>query len=547
MSQSYDTLFKFINMRNQSLFLFVFAVLACCSLSINAELNIVPRPREITELPGRMKISVSPRIYIDPALGISQEIVSMRFKEKGMKPVTVGSEDKAIIIIKHGAETPAHPEGYTLNADKGKISVTACDRNGAIYAIETIAQLITRKNNRYTAANCIIVDWPEYTWRDYMLDEARHFHGIGCVESLLDEMTRLKMNTFHWHLVDDQGWRIQIDAYPNLTKHGSWGDFSKWNRTPAEWKKTYPDKERGYYTKDEIRHIVNYAAERGIRIIPEIEMPGHCHAAVTVYPQLAATCDDGSYDGWDIFDVTKPEFDNFITAVLDEVAELFPSRIIHIGGDEANYTRWKKNKLINDFMTGKGLKSYSDLQLYAINNAAEYLADKGVRIIGWNEITGDNVHNSKDYVEPSTHLCRGTLVQFWDGSPEFAKKAIAKGYDVVNSDRFYTYLDYPYEATSIEKAYSFNPMFEGLSADQKKHVLGTGCQMWNEFTPTDERVYFQTFPRIAACAENGWTPAENKDLNSFRCRIAPIERIWKSKGYLTTQPVYSVSSSDPGK
>lgn len=539
MAKRCGTLYLIIHMRLKHLFPIVCASALLVSFTAQAELNIVPQPREVTEYNSSFRLSAAPKIYVDTTLNMTSDYVSGRLADKNVRPVFVDSSNKAQISLTLAPDEVTEQEGYKLTSRKGKITAEAADRNGAVYALETIAQLITDKKGRLSVAECEITDSPEYGWRDYMLDEARHFHGTKFVESMLDEMTRLKMNTFHWHLADDQGWRIQIDGYPRLTSEGSWTDFSKWNRTPEEWKKTYPGKERGYYTKDEIRHIIDYAAERGIRIIPEIEIPGHCHTAVRVHPELAATNDDGSYAGWDIFDVTKPEYGRFITTVLDEITELFPSEIIHIGGDEADYTRWSKNALINEFMDEKGLKSYSDLQLYAINRAAEYLAGKGRRIIGWNEITGDNVHDSKDYVEPTVHLKPGAVVQFWDGSPEFAKKAIAKGYEVVNSDRFFTYLDYPYEQTPLEKSYSFNPMFEGLSPEQKKHVLGSGCQMWGEWTPTDERVCYQTFPRIAACAESGWTPYEKKNIDSFRRRIAPTERIWQSKGYITSQPTYS--------
>lgn len=520
---------------------FIAAVMAfvCVSFTLRSELNIVPQPRIATEQTGHTSLSATPRVYIDPELGISYEYVASRFAEKGLKAIPVTAKSKAAISLTLNPSATGHKEGYTLRSAKGKMTAEASDRNGALYALETISQLISENKGKYAVPACTITDWPELGWRDYMLDESRHFHGKDFVKSMLDEMARLKMNTFHWHLVDDPGWRIEIDAYPRLTSVSSWGDYSKWDRTEEEWRETYPEKERGYYTKSDIREIVAYAAERGIRVIPEIEIPGHCHAALTAYPELGATCDDGSSAGWDIFDVTKPEYDRFIKAVLDEVTELFPSRIVHIGGDEANYTRWQKNTTINEFMKQHGLKSYSDLQLLAVNRAAEYLASKGVAIIGWNEITGDNVHDDKNFTEPSVQLKPGTIVQFWDGSPEFARKAIEKGYDLVNSDRFYTYLDYSYETTPLEKAYSFNPVFEGLTPEQRAHVIGTGCQMWGEFTPTVARVYYQTFPRIAACAESGWTPAENKDLDSFRRRIAPTEQQWKQKGYITDQPTYS--------
>lgn len=516
-----------------------------------AQITIVPQPREVRLNPGTISISANPKIYIDTKAKITSDYISAQFGEMGITPVFVKKAQQADMAITLNAKEVSHNEGYILTvSDKATpaISAVARTRSGAIYAIETIRQLLKKTDGNYTAAVCTISDWPEFGFRSFMLDESRHFHGKEMVKRMLNEMVRLKMNTFHWHLVDDPGWRIEIKGYPKLTEEGSLSDFSHWFPGKEEWQKIYPGRERSYYTQNEIKEIVEYAAERGIRIIPEIEVPAHCTAATRVYPELQTKRDDGKDEGYALYNVISPEYEKFIHTVLDQVCKLFPSKIVHIGGDEASYARWENNSAIKAFMKEHGLHTYADMQLYAINELAGYLEKKGVKIIGWNEITGDNVHNEANREENSAvQLKPGTLVQFWDGSTEFAKKAIAKGYQVVNSNRLYTYLDYDYNSIPVDHAYSFNPYFDGLTGEQKAKVLGCGCQMWGERTPTAQRIYFQTFPRIGAYAECGWTPDRLKNYADFVRRVTPIEQLWKQKGFFVGQPSFSMGKTEEPK
>ncbi len=513
-----------------------------------AQITIVPQPQVVRLQAGKASVSASPKVYLDKKAKISNAYLSAQFKEAGISPVMVSSASQADIAISMG-KASGHKEGYTLEvSDKKKPAVAAVadDRSGAIYAIESIRQMLKNENGNFTVNVCKITDWPEFGWRAYMLDESRHFHGMAMVKRLVNEMVRLKMNTFHWHLVDDPGWRIEIKGYPKLTSEGSLSDNSHWFLGADKWKEAYPNRDRAYYTQDEIKEVVNYCAERGIRVIPEIEVPGHCFAAAHVYPELMAKGDNDTDPA--IYDVVAPEFKKFIETTLNQVVKLFPSKIVHIGGDEANYSRWTKNDRIKKFMQEHGLKTYPDMQLYTINSLQKFLDKKGVKLIGWNEITGDNVHEEANRGENSAvTLEPGTLVQFWDGSTELAKKAIKKGFNVVNSNRVFTYLDYPYEAIPLERSYSFNPYFEDLTPEQNSKILGLGCQMWGERTPTDARIYFQTFPRLAAYAECGWTKVENKNLADFTRRIAPVEKLWQSKGYFTGQPSYSMGTPEAAK
>lgn len=218
----------------------------------------------------------------------------------------------------------------------------------------------------------------------------------------------------------------------------------------------------------------------------------------------------------------------------------FPSKIIHIGGDEANYTHWRNNPQIVRFMKDQGIPTFADLQVWSINRFSKYLESKGVRMMGWNEVTGDNIRGEAHLeANQSEKLAEGTMIHFWDGDISLINKAIDEGYEVVNSNRHYTYLDYPYDVTPLEKAYSFHPIPDGLAKEKVSKIAGLGCQMWGEYTPDLSRLYHQTFPRVAAYAECGWTKVENKNYNAFRNRVENTERRWREMGYLHQQPAYS--------
>lgn len=509
-----------------------------------SQITVVPMPQTVRLRPGKVTIPAAAKVYMAPKARISAAYLTSRLADAGITPTFVKDAGKADIAVSLG-KGAGKKEGYKLTlTENGKpaVSAVADDRNGALYAVESIVQILKNDGAGHLTANAgTVTDFPEFEWRDYMLDESRHFHGMANVKRLLDEMVRLKMNTFHWHLVDDPGWRIEIKGYPKLTEEGSLSDFSHFFEGAEKWKQVHP--ERAYYTQKEIKEIVAYAGERGIKVIPEIEVPGHCYAATHMYPELQTPVTDPQDETKlsSIYNVISPKFKKFIETTLTQVIALFPAKIIHIGGDEANYDRWSKNKDINEFMKAHGLKTYPDMQLYAINSIQKFLEKKGVRLVGWNEITGDNVHNEQGRGENSAvHLDANAIVQFWDGSTDLAKKAIRKGYHLINSNRIYTYLDYNYATIPIDKAYSFNPYFEDLTDEQNSKIIGTGCQMWGEWTPNEDRLNFQTFPRLGAYAECGWTKNENKNYADFVRRIAPVEQIWKAKGYFCGQPSYSM-------
>lgn len=348
-------------------------------------------------------------------------------------------------------------------------------------------------------------------------------------------MAFLKMNTFHWHLTDDQGWRIEIKKYPLLTQIGAFRDSTQLENSRSN--KYLQKPHGGFYTQEEIKEIIRYADRLHIRIIPEIEMPGHAGAAIASYSWLGCTgkpipvpCKFGV--NYDILDVTNPEVYSFIEGVLDEVINLFPSPIIHIGGDEVKYDHWKASSAITQYMEKNKIKNPAELQIDFTNKISRMLSQKGKRMIGWNDITGDKIHNfqAEDETGSSAQLAPGTIVQFWKGDSTLIRKTLEKGFDIVNSYHIYTYLDYTYKKTPLEKAYSFSPIPENIPAELKKHILGLGCQMWTEWLPTCESAQKMIFPRIAAHAETGWTAPESKNFTRFSNALQGLLKHWDKVG-----------------
>lgn len=370
-----------------------------------------------------------------------------------------------------------------------------------------------------------------------MLDEGRYFKGEQVVKQILDQMALLKMNVFHWHLTDDQGWRIEIRKYPLLTKVGSKRDSTQTGVWPSGWKSNVYDgvPHEGYYTQQQIKDIVRYAADRHITIVPEIEMPGHASAAIAAYPYLGADNKPIKVPvkfgvQYNVFNVADPKVERFIENVLDEVLDLFPSNVIHIGGDEVRYDQWKNSAQVQAYLKEHGLGSPADLQVSFTNNISHWLEAKHRRMMGWNEILGGKVHDYNQGEAAGQKLSQTAIVQFWVGDTSLVSHAVAEGYDIVNSLSDFTYLDYDDKAIGLEKAYSFDPIPAGLPAKDTVKILGLGCQMWGEWIPTVDKMNEHIYPRIAAYAETGWTSRENKSYSKFTGRLQAMEEYWTSQG-----------------
>ena len=366
-------------MKNMLIALLAVLTLASGSAAAqSARIEIVPKPAEIVAFENQAVYKDPVLVWLDPQAGLDRNYVEQTLRETGFSPIFVDKRKKADLVFRLN-KTPLNndDEAYRLavqSPDSKKQIVARADaKEGLLYALQTLRQLAQQENGTVVVPSCVITDAPAFPWRAFMLDESRHFHGMAAVKDLLDEMARLKLNTFHWHLVDDPGWRIEIKKYPLLTERGSKRDFSHMDITPEGWDSLHP--ERTYYTQDEIREVVRYAADRGIRIIPEIEVPGHASASILAYPWIGSTSRrEGKAVTGDLYDVTDPKVEAFLHDILDEVIGLFPSKIVHIGGDEANYVHWKNSPEIMAFMKENGLPTCTDLQVWAINRMSKYLA-----------------------------------------------------------------------------------------------------------------------------------------------------------------------------
>jgi hexosaminidase len=358
-------------------------------------------------------------------------------------------------------------------------------------------------------------------------------------------MAFLKMNIFHWHLVDDQGWRIEIKKYPKLTAIGSKRKSTQIG--PLQWESPIQSAEphEGFYTQEQIKEIIAYAEERHITVVPEIEMPGHSSAAIASYPWLGTSREEIEVPikfgvGKDVYDVTNQRTYQFLTDVLDEVIALFPSKIIHIGGDEVKYNHWKSSASVQKYMKENKLATPADLQVFFTNKISKYLQSKGRRMMGWNEIMGHNLHNYQDKKDTKTtqKLAKESIIHFWKGDVKMATTAASAGYEIVNSLHNFTYLDYKYKNLPLSKAYSFDPIPEKLDEKYHDKVIGLGCQMWGEWIPTNGEMHYKVFPRIAAYAEVGWTEKEHKQFSNFKTSLINLQKRWTTKGIYFAPDAY---------
>lgn len=528
-------------LKHRTILLCCMALVATCLGRPSQAANIIPQPEQVKTLPGNFNLSGTTAIIHNGNLpneaGFLREVIKatqglqLNIQSKG------GNSNVIRLVIDKKAGRELGPEGYRLQVNQDQILLTAPSDKGIFYGIQTLRQLIPANadNNAYAIGCVSIQDKPRFSWRAFMLDEGRYFKGASVVKQLLDEMALLKMNVFHWHLTDDQGWRIEIKKYPLLTTIGSKRDSTQsghWNSPTFDGKV-----HQGFYTQEQIKDIIRYAAERHITIIPEIEMPGHSSAAIAAYPWLGCTGKQIKVPGtfgvhYDVFDVTNPKVITFLEDVLQEVLTLFPSKVIHIGGDEVKYDQWKASGTIQAFMKEKGLGTPADLQIWFTNKISNYLAGKQRRMMGWNEIMGSQVHEYSDKNGPGAKekLAAGTIVHFWKGELKLITEAVSKGYDIVNSYHEFTYLDYDYKSIPLTKAYSFNPIPEGLDAQYHNKILGLGCQMWGEWIPTVESMNKMVFPRLAAYAEAGWTPLAQKNFDTFQQSLSFFYARWDKAG-----------------
>lgn len=419
-------------------------------------------------------------------------------------------------------------EGYRLEVTAKEVVIRASEAPGLFYGCQTLLQLLPPEIDlhaplvrEWSIPAVTIEDWPRFGWRGAMIDSARHFTPREAIFKFLDEMARHKLNVFHWHLTDDNGWRLEIRRYPKLAEVGSKRDFSQMN--PAMATRSINQRPEGYYSQADVREIVRYAAERHITVVPEIELPGHSAAIIAAYPdlgnrvQIEAAGGDASFLGMDNVLNVEDTTVRFLQNVLDEVLELFPSRFIHIGGDEVWKEPWKRNPRAQALMKARGLKTEEELQSWFIRQFDAYLDGKARRLIGWDEILEGG-------------LAPGAAVMSWRGM-EGGVDAAKAGHDVVMAPTSHTYFDY-YQSqvpanepkaiggyVSLETAYAFEPVPPSLTPEEARRVLGAQGQLWTEFIPHPRHLEYMAFPRLCALAEVVWSPKEARDWTDFQKRL----------------------------
>lgn len=498
---------------------------------------IIPAPVSFTQMKGSYSFTDRSRIIVSP-LNTETRVVAdflahMISNSSGMDiSVTDGSGDARASVYMSLDSSVKNAEGYYIKIDRRSVTVRAATPAGLFYAVQTIRQLFPPeveaghviKGMELVLPACEIIDEPAFVYRGMHLDVARHMFSVEEIKKYIDILALHKMNTFHWHLTDDQGWRLEIRKYPELTRIGS---FRK--ETLVGHSKQKPNifdgvPYGGYYTQDEVRDIVDYASSRFITIIPEIEMPGHSLAILACHPELA--CTDGPFEvatTWGVFhDVLcagKEETFVFLQDVLSEVADLFPGKYIHIGGDECPKTRWEQCPLCRQRIREEKLADEHELQSYFIRRMEKHLFSIGKEIIGWDEILEGG-------------LAPGATVMSWRGT-EGGIAAARQKHRVIMTPNNFVYLDY-YQCEPegqplsiggylpLEKVYSFNPVPAELSTDEQKYITGVQGNVWTEYISVPEHLEYMVFPRAFAIAETGWTPARLKNFEDFLVRLGTL-------------------------
>ncbi len=506
-----------------------------------ADIPLIPLPQEYSLAEGSFILNGQTQINNLSSLKETdlflEQITAQIEKSSGIRLQKSDAEENAILL--QNAKTELPKEGYKLTVDKQKVVIEASDEAGFYYGLQSMMQLLPPEiyaqekqiGTEWSIPAISINDYPRFSYRGLHLDVGRHFYPADSVKKFIDLMAQYKYNRFHWHLTEDQGWRIEIKKYPKLTEVGAWRKgtlVGHYSDKPHQ----FDGKEYGgYYTQEEVKEIVRYAEERCITIIPEIEMPGHSRAALAAYPELG--CTDEQYEvatKWGVFtEVYCPSEKTFqfLQDVLDEVMELFPGKYIHIGGDECPKQQWEESALCQDIMKREGLKNEHELQSWFIQRIEKYLNSKGRSIIGWDEILEGG-------------LAPNATVMSWRGMDGGIAAAKA-GHDVVMTPTSHCYFDY-YQAgpegepiaiggfTPIRKVYDFEPVPDELNEKQAQHILGAQANLWTEYMPDFPHVLYMTWPRALALAEVNWTMPTKKSWENFFPRLIRQMKVLKYEG-----------------
>ena len=439
--------------------------------------------------------------------------------------IKLNDDSEKVISLIITSDDSLNTEGYVLNIFNDEINILANSPNGIYYGIQTLNQILDsgqKSNKGITILNMKIVDEPRFKWRGMHLDVGRHFFDISFIKKYIDYIAIHKMNIFHWHLTEDQGWRVEIDSYPKLTEVSAFRDETLIGHYRDEPRKFDGKKYGGYYTKDEMKEIVEYARKRYITVVPEIEMPGHSRAVLAAYPELS--CTGGPHTVAKLWGVHKEVFCagkestfEFLEKVLIEVSDIFPGEYIHIGGDECPKDRWEEHELDQQRMRKEGLDNENELQSYFIKRIEGILNKLGKRLIGWDEILEGG-------------LAPGAIVQSWRGM-EGGISAVDAGHEVIMSPTSHAYFDY-YQSKDrldeplaiggylpLEKVYQFEPVPEEIDSDKEHLVLGGQGNLWTEYISSSDKAEYMVLPRMSAMAEVLWSPRVLLNYRSFSNRM----------------------------
>lgn len=516
------------------------------------EIALTPQPAHLTVKDGRFEFGNQLKAKVAPYQGDSIRMVFESFKKElqeatGIKVSSTQKEAKARIILDLNPQLPA--EAYKLNVSKKQVRIEASRPAGFYYALQTLKQLMPRNvmagvatsdHSQWSLPSVKIEDAPRFEWRGFMLDEGRHFFGKDEIKRVIDMMAIYKMNRFHWHLTEDQGWRIEIKKYPKLTETGAWR-----NSKVLAYGDVKPDGERygGFYTQKDIKEIVAYAKKKFIEIIPEIDIPGHSQAAVAAYPEFLACDPENKHEVWlqqgistDVINVANPKAMQFAKEVIDELTELFPFNYIHLGGDECPTNKWQKNDECKKLLSEIGSSNFRDLQIYFYKQLKDYIATKPAdqqrQLIFWNEVLHGN----------TSILGNDITIMAWIGANAAAKQAAKQGMNTILSPQIPYYINrkqskLPTEPMSqghgtetVEAVYNYQPL-KDVDAALQPYYKGVQANFWTEWVTEPSVLEYLMLPRLAAVAEAGWTPQEKRNYENFKERIRKDAELYDLKGW----------------
>lgn len=519
----------------------VLSLFVATGFATDASYDVIPLPQSIVMVKGKAFIlNSNTTIFCSSKDDLMQknacflscyiaDLTGLKLKVSDIKP----KKGNYIELLLNNKNIKGE-EAYTININNKNIKISGLTSTGVFYGVQTLRKslpICNAINNPIALPAAEIKDAPRFKYRGMMLDCSRHFFSIDFIKKFIDLIALHNMNTFHWHLNDDQGWRIEIKKYPKLIEIGSVRTGTVMGRNSDVDDSV---KYGGYYTQDQCREIVEYARQRHITVIPEIDMPGHMKAVLASYPNLG--CTGGPYKvghNWgvyyDVLCIGNEDTFKFVEGVLDEIIDIFPSRYIHIGGDETPTKRWSECSKCEKIMQKEGLP-INKLQAYFTNRIEKYLNSKGRSIIGWDEILDGDINKS-------------ATIMSWRGI-EPGEKGAKMGHDVIMSPTSYCYFDYAQtkeqysepltqvHALDVEQVYSLDPAPKTMSEESKKHILGVQANLWTEYISNPNLATYMLLPRMAALSEVQWTSPAQKDFKQFKIRATRLSKLYDKYGYI---------------